>query len=136
MTLQHGKKAIPCNPQVDDLRLLKREDLHLLTEARPMRPLDSLRDNHHRIARAVASGIPNGEVAALCGISYNRVSSLKQDPAFNELVAHYRGLITAEWVNGSDTVVEFLGSVRTKSLAMLEDKLCAAADNNEFLPTR
>lgn len=136
MTLQRGKKAAPIEVELGEIREIAREDLVLLNNPRPMRPLDALRDNHHRIARALASGIPNGQVAALCGISVNRVSSLKQDPAFNELVAHYRGIITAEWTEHADTVTEFLGSVRTKSLAMLEDKLCAASENNEFLPTR
>lgn len=122
--------------ELGEVRELVRSDLALLNETRPVKTLDSLRDNHHRIARAVASGIPNTQVAILCGISVNRVSMLKQDPAFIDLVAHYRGMLTAEWTESIDTVTEFLGSVRTKSLAMLEDKLCAAADNNEFLPTR
>ena len=43
---------------------------------------------------------------------------------------------TAEWTETFDSVNEFLGSVRTKSLAMLEAKLEAADANEEFLPTR
>lgn len=135
MTLRPGR-ASTVQVELGPIRELARPDLALLNEARPVTVLQSLRDNHHRIARAVASGIPNQQVAALCGIGMNRVSMLKQDPAFNDLVAHYRSIITAEWAEHADTVTEFLGSVRTKSLAMLEDKLCAAADNNEFLPTR
>ena len=133
--LQRGRAKI-IEMQLGEVRELRREDLALLNETRPVKTLDSLRDNHHRIARAVASGVDNGTVAALCGISYNRVSMLKQDPAFADLVAHYRAMITADWTETADTVTEFLGSVRTKSLAMLEDKLCTAADNGEFLPTR
>jgi hypothetical protein len=135
MPLRPGR-ATTADVELGPIRELVRADLSLLNETRPIKPLDSLRDNHHRIARALASGISNSEAAALCGIGYNRVSTLRQDPAFNELVAHYRSMITADWVANVDTVTEFLGSVRTKSLAMLEDKLCAAVDNNEFLPTR
>lgn len=135
MTLRPGR-ATTVVMEIGAIRELAREDLALLNETRPKPQLQSLRDNHHRVARAVASGISNGQAAALCGITIGRVSQLRQDPAFNELVAHYRGLLTADWIEGTDTVTEFLGSVRTKSLAMLEDKLCAASENNEFLPTR
>jgi hypothetical protein len=122
--------------EISAIRELTREDLTLLAEVRPKTQLQSLRDNHHRVARAVASGVDNATSARLCGITIARVSQLRQDPAFNDLVAHYRAMLTADWTEAQDTVTEFLGSVRTKSLAMLEDKLCAAADNNEFLPTR
>jgi hypothetical protein len=122
--------------EVGPIRTLAREDLPLLAETRPKPKLQSLRDNHHRIARAVASGLNNTDVAALCGISVGRVSQLLQDPAFTELTAHYRSVLTADWTAAQDTVTEFLGSVRTKSLAMLEDKLVRAMDNDELLPTR
>lgn len=135
MPLSRGRRQ-STTMQVGPIRELARSDLALLNETRPKPQLQSLRDNHHRVARALASGLMNTQVAALCGLTVSRVSQLLADPAFNELVAHYRALITADWTEAQDTVTEFLGSVRTKSLAMLEDKLCAAADNNEFLPTR
>lgn len=135
MTLHAGRPAT-VKMELGPIRELVRDDLKELLEKRPVVQLQSIRDNHHRIARAVASGLPNTTIATLCGISVNRVSILKQDPAFNDLVAHYRGMLTAEWTEQIDTVTEFLGSVRTKSLAMLEDKLCAAEENGEFLPTR
>lgn len=135
MSLRPGRSAT-IDFKITDIRSVVRADLALLAETRPPVRLASLRDNHHRIARAVASGMSNIDIAATCGISVNRVSILKQDPAFTDLVAHYRAMITADWVEAADPVIEFLGSVRTKSLAMLEDKLVAAEENNEFLPTR
>jgi hypothetical protein len=131
-----GGRIANVKMELGPIRELVRDDLEQLRETRPVKTLDSLRDNHHRVARAVASGLQNTQVAILCGLSVQRVSTLRQDPAFIDLVAHYRALTTADWTESVDTVTEFLGSVRTKSLAMLEDKLCAAADNNEFLPTR
>jgi hypothetical protein len=123
-------------PEVSDLRTLTRADLTVLTIKRPTTSLQNLRDGHHRIARAIAAGLSNGEVSQTCGIGYNRVSLLRSDPSFMELVAHYRAIITAEWAAAADPVVELLASVRTKSLAMIEAKIEHAEANEEFLPSR
>ena len=135
-TLQHGKSAIEQAPEVSGIRTLTRADLTHLTTRRTTTAVQTLRDSHHRLARAVASGMPQHQIAATCGIGYNRISVLKSDPAFADLVAHYRGMLTAEWLEAGDPVIEFLGSVRTKALAMIEDKLDAAAEAGEFLPSR
>jgi len=135
VALQRGKAAVAQDPEVTGIRSLARADLGHLLEKRPQAQIQSLRDNHHRVARAVASGMANTEVAATCGVSYNRVSTLKADPAFAELVAHYRAVITAEWAS-QDTVIEFMRTNALKAQAMLSDKLDDAAERNEFLPTR
>jgi hypothetical protein len=88
------------------------------------------------VARGVAAGLPLKEVAELCGRSYASVKSLQQDPAFKELVAHYRGLITAEYIRTADPVIEYMQANALKAQAMLSDKLDAASEANEFLPTR
>lgn len=134
-TLQRGARAITPKPEVTNIRSVKREDLAHLTVKREPNVVQTLRDNHHRIARAVASGMSNHEIAATCGVGYNRISVLKGDPAFADLVAHYRAIITSEWAN-QDTVIEFMRSNSMKAQAMISDKLDAAAEANEFLPTR
>lgn len=122
--------------EVTDLRVLTRADLAHLMEKRPVNALQVLRDTHHRVARAVAAGLPLKEVAELCGRSYASVRSLQDDPAFKELVAHYRGMITAEFIREADPVISYLRDNALKAQAMLSDKLDAAAEQNEFLPTR
>ena len=122
-------------PEITNIRAVTRADLAHLTVKREANAVQTLRDNHHRIARAVASGMSIADIAATCGVSYNRVSSLKADPAFQELVAHYRALVTAEWAQ-QDTVIEFLRGNALKAQAMLSDKLDAASEAGEFLPTR
>lgn len=52
--------------------------------------LKKLRDRHHALAKALATGTPEGDAAIMCGYSPSRVSILKDDPAFVELVAFYR----------------------------------------------
>lgn len=135
MALQRGRIVVK-EVEISDIRVLAREDLPLLLETRPPVTIQSLRDNHHRIARAMAAGLPTNEVAALCGMSNTRVSQLKADPAFKDLVAHYRGLVTAEYVRALDPYLDLATSNMLKAEAMLSDKLDAALDNNEFLPTR
>lgn len=49
----------------------------------------SLRHSHHRLAQLLASGLVDIRAAALCNMTPNRVSVLKQDPAFRDLIAHY-----------------------------------------------
>jgi hypothetical protein len=52
-------------------------------------PIKRLSERHHALARAIASGMGEGEAAIVCGYSISRVSILKSDPAFRELVAFY-----------------------------------------------
>lgn len=133
-TLQRNKSSIQQQPEVSDFRVLTRADLTTLTEKRSPATLQTLKDSHHRIARAVAAGLPNGEVAQHCGISYNRVSQLRGDPAFMELVAHYRGAITAEYVRGLDSFMEVATSNMLKAAVMISDKLDTAMETGETLP--
>jgi len=135
-TFQRGRKAIASPIEITNLRELKRADLAVLAAPRPPNALQQLRDNHHRVARALASGMSNTDVALTCGISINRVSMLKSDPAVKELIAHYRSMLTAEWLKEADPVIDFLRSNSLKAAAMLSDKLDAAAEADEFLPTR
>lgn len=135
MALQRGKITIAQTPEVSDIREVTRADLAHLTVKREPTQIQTLRDNHHRIARAVASGLGNADVAAACGISVNRVSTLKSDPAFADLVAHYRAMVATEWAQ-EDTVIAMLRTNAAKAQAMLSDKLDEAAEKGEYLPTR
>lgn len=136
VTLQRGRKAIASPIEITNLRELKRGDLAVLAQPRPPNALQALRDNHHRVARALASGMSNSDVALTCGLSINRVSTYRSDPAMKDLIAHYRSMLTAEWLKEADPVIDFLRSNSLKAAAMLSDKLDAAAEKDEFLPTR
>jgi hypothetical protein len=123
-------------PEISGIRILARADLSVLLEKRPPVHLKSLTDKHHRIARACAAGLSNLDVAAICGITANRVSMLKVDPTFIELIAHYRGLVTADYLQQTDSYLEVLLSNKLKAEVMLGDKLDDAIDGGEALPTR
>ncbi len=49
-----------------------------------------LRDSHHALARAIASGMPLQAASAATGYSPSRISILQADPTFRELLDHYR----------------------------------------------
>ena len=51
--------------------------------------LAKLRQIHHEIARLLASGLSETEVAGVVGYSLSRISILKADPSFKELLAYY-----------------------------------------------
>lgn len=76
----------------DISRELDEGDLQRLEEPRGATPtpIKKLRERHHALARLLAGGTPPGEAAIICGYSASRVSILMSDPAFSELVAHYR----------------------------------------------
>lgn len=67
-------------------------DLALLAGSRGTKPhaVKQLRDRHHALARAIASGMGNVEASAVTGYDPARISVLKGDPAFKELVSHYQ----------------------------------------------
>lgn len=134
-TLQRGRKPIASEPRIGPVTELTRSDLAHLAVKRDTVAIQNIRDNHHRIARAMASGLSNGEIAQTCGVSISRVSVLRGDPAMVNLVAHYRSMIDAEWVE-QDSVIEYMRSNALKAQAMISDKLDEAAEKNEYLPTR
>lgn len=136
VTLQRGPRAKASPIEITNLRELTRGDLTVLAQPRPKDGIKALRDNHHRVARALASGMTNIDVALTCGISVGRVHTLKVDPAVQELIAHYRSMLTVEWLKEADPVIDFLRSNSLKAAAMISDKLDAAAEADEFLPTR
>ncbi len=51
--------------------------------------IKTLRLIHHEAARLMATGMKQVEVARATGLTQNRLSILKQDPAFAGLLAHY-----------------------------------------------
>jgi len=131
-----AKGAIAAPVEITDIHILTRDDLHVLAQPRPQNVVQTLRDSHHRLARAVAMGLSNAEAAAVTGYSVNRVSMFRQDPAFKELVAHKRAMIDTEWAVDADPVITIMRDNALKAQAMLSDKLDVAMEKDEFLPTR
>lgn len=71
--------------------VIKLADLDALDEVqRQPSSLKRIRDHHHLVARLIAEGRRTTDVAFETGLSISRVSILKNDPAFQQLVEVYR----------------------------------------------
>lgn len=82
-------------------------------------PLKKIKETHHRLARLLASGLKPVEVAAITGFTQSRISILKNDPAFQELLAHYANTVESKWAD----MHEQLAGVSLDVLHELRDRL-------------
>lgn len=86
-----GRKAKPVAAVT--VRELEPKDLATLSEERELKPtaIKRLGDRHHSLARLLAGGTTMMAAAAITGYNISRISILKGDPTFQELVEFYRG---------------------------------------------
>lgn len=83
------------------VRELDATDVALLSEERGIKPppLKRLSERHHALARCLASGMEDGDAAITCGYVTSRVSILRADPAFQELLAFYRQDVNSKYLD-------------------------------------
>jgi hypothetical protein len=81
-------------------------DLSLLDEEKGSKTpaVKRLSERHHALARHLAAGLKIGEAAAVCGYDISRVSILKDDPAFKELVKFYTETVDAAYAGMHETL--------------------------------
>ena len=134
--LHRGKLASP--PRILAVRVLTRDDLARLksTEQRVTPRVKGFRDTHHRLARLVAAGLRNEEILRITGYSTARLASLKQDPAFLELVAQYRERVDAAFVEAQDEFYETSVSNMLRAERQIEEHLDRADDEGELIPLK
>lgn len=86
-----GRNKLPLN--IEFIRALTSSDLPSIqnppNELATLPMVQKLRSSHHRLAELIAAGRPPAEIAIITGYSPSYISSLKGDPAFNELVSYY-----------------------------------------------
>jgi hypothetical protein len=123
--------------KVLEVRSLSRADLEVLRQPVAKTAIKALKDSHHRIARLVAIGKNNLEIAAEAGMSIGRVSQLKQDPAFMNLVEDYRADVKAIWKDHVDHMAEMAVTNMVKAERQISDQLDAADEvGSEPIPLR
>jgi len=73
-------------------RPLELADLEQLEERRGSVaiPIKKLRERHHALAKCLAQGMPDGDAGLICGYTVSRVSILKADTSFRELILFYQ----------------------------------------------
>lgn len=87
-------------------------------------PIQSLRHTHHKVARLLALGIKEVEVSAITGYSPSRISILKSDPMFKELLGYYSDQVGQE----HEHVVGKLAALTEDALDVIVQRLEAAPD--------
>ena len=79
----------------------------------------SIRGSHHRLAQMLAKGMAPTEVSLVSGYSVAWISSLKGDPAFAELLAHYQSEREEVFID----VAERMKEVGLQAVEELQERL-------------
>lgn len=78
-----------------------------------------LRFTHHRLAQLLAGGMDETRAGRLCNYVPMRVSQLKADPAFIELMAYYKGAVDEEFADFVRTAAD----LSSDFLSLLQQQL-------------
>lgn len=89
--------------------------------ATPAPRIKQLRQRHHALAKALCDGIPDGEAGIICGYSASRVSILKSDPTFKELMVFYDTTRKDRYVELHDKIANLGEDVMDEMSSRLED---------------
>lgn len=117
-------------PNIIAVRPLTEEDLASYAPASDTNRVKKIRESHHRVAKLMALGLRNFEITELTGYSGVRLSHFRQDPAFMNLVAKYKGQDDEAFVKGRDVYYDTVISNRQLSASELNDRL--HEDPSEF----
>ena len=108
---------------VEFVKELGEEELPLLLQPgkvkAPVAALARVKTSHHLLARLLAEGRKAVEASAISGYSQMTIAVLQNDPAFQELVAHYKALVDQEFVS----VQERLATLGDDVLDELSDRV-------------
>lgn len=110
-------------PAVSMIRELTDADLALLQTERAVKPtlIKRVRDSHHALARALASGVHEAEAALIAGYCLSRISVLKNDPTFIELIEFYRREGAAKHGDFAERMIQMARMAQEELQDRLED---------------
>lgn len=134
MSFEKGK--FKSTLEIGEIRPLLREDLALLQVKRQPAVIQRLRDPHHRLARFIATGMRDEEAARLSGYSLGGVYRLRQDPAFQQLIAQYREIVKDSWADSVDEYHELATGNMLKAERQIAEHLDKADEEGELLPVK
>jgi len=106
---------------------LSEEDLAALATERGTKPpeVKRMRDRHHALARLLAEGVSEAEASLITRYDISRISILKNDPMFQELVSHYRAMVSKEFID----MQKKLASLGMDAADILQERLEEAPDD-------
>lgn len=85
-----GRASVPLS--LSFVRELGAADIALLATERGVKPtpIGAIRDRHHALARVLAQGMTHTEASLVTGYDPSRISILRSDPTFIELIEQYK----------------------------------------------
>jgi hypothetical protein len=114
----------PANVSIEFERELTPADLALAPSRVQKAPaIKAIRDSHHSLARVLATGSSEGEASLITGYSPSRISILKADPQFQELLEFYR-----------ETAIDVVSDLRSRMASMGLDALAELRERLEDSP--
>lgn len=112
--------------EAEIVRELVADDLALLGEEKGSAapPLKRISERHHALARCLAGGMKEAEAVVVCGYTLSRISILKADPAFRELLSFYADNVDKQYIG----LHERLSSLAQDAAAIMQDRLEEVGD--------
>lgn len=117
-----GPGRLPVKVEAEIVREITDADIaRLVTTPAGTAPqeIKKITERHHMVARLLAAGTPEGEVAIITGYTLSRVSVLKGSPAMQELIALYKKAVDTEFV----AVFDHLAGLSKDALTELRERL-------------
>lgn len=125
------------HPKVISVRALTPEDTLVLREKRVGPPrIQQFRETHHRVARLVAAGLRNPEIARLTGFTPARLQQYRNDPAFQQLVSEYKDKVNEAYVRSLDEFYESASELKLRAIQMAHDHFDKAEDDGDLIPLK
>jgi hypothetical protein len=122
---------------IGEARALTREDIAVLAlpreSAQQVFPA-KLRESHHTVARFLAVGLTQVEVAERTGYSVVRIHQLAAAPAMQELIAKYRTQIDSSFIASADEYHSLLLNNMVAAERHISDQIAELDEVGELLP--
>lgn len=83
--------------------------------------LKHLSDRHRRLARMLAEGLSEQDAGIACGLTESRVSILKADPTFRNLISFYRRQVEATFQSTAERLAELTNLAADEVITRLEE---------------
>lgn len=118
MGLMQNLHSLPRGATAEVLRTLTAADLALIPapghQPNGTPHLKRIREAHHKLAALVAGGATLKEISEATGYSFSRISILKGDPSFAELVEFYK-------LQGVERNIDLVTDLQQRILALAGD---------------
>jgi hypothetical protein len=116
------------------MRVLSEAEIKATPPA-PNAAIKKLRFTHHLLARLLAAGLRDGDAGLRAGYSASRVSILKKDPSFANLVKSYAESEDLSFYTQRDEYYDLLMANGLRAEGLIADRL-DAAESGDDIPTR